>query len=261
MNLQVLVSTMHQKDHSLLDKMNIQSDAIVINQCDRNEIEEFEYKGHTIKFLSFAERGIGLSRNNALMRSTAEICLFADDDIIYEDGYRERIINAFYNNPKADIIVFNALNNDWERPRYLINKAKRVRYYNCLRYGAVRIAARVDSLKRANVYFSLLFGGGAKYSSGEDSLFLADCIRKGLYVYALPEIICTITQSDSTWFSGYTDQYFINKGVFFACLSKRWAKLLCLQLAIRRRNMFKEDKTVMEAYRLMLEGISERTYS
>ena len=58
MNLQVLVSTMHQTYPSLLEKMNIQSDAIIINQCDRNEFEEFEYKGNNIKFLSFAERGV-----------------------------------------------------------------------------------------------------------------------------------------------------------------------------------------------------------
>ena len=41
MTLQVLVATMHQTDHSLLEKMNIQSDAIVVNQCNRNEVERF----------------------------------------------------------------------------------------------------------------------------------------------------------------------------------------------------------------------------
>lgn len=35
MDLQVLVSTMHQKDYSIIEKMNINSDAIIINQCDR----------------------------------------------------------------------------------------------------------------------------------------------------------------------------------------------------------------------------------
>ena len=29
MSLQVIVATMHQTDHSLLDRMNIQSDAII----------------------------------------------------------------------------------------------------------------------------------------------------------------------------------------------------------------------------------------
>ena len=44
MTLEVLVSTMYQKDYSLLDRMNIQTDAIVVNQCNENSIEEFEYK-------------------------------------------------------------------------------------------------------------------------------------------------------------------------------------------------------------------------
>ena len=45
MRLQVLVSTMHQKDYSLLDRMNIHIDAIVINQCDEYRYDEFEYRG------------------------------------------------------------------------------------------------------------------------------------------------------------------------------------------------------------------------
>jgi glycosyltransferase involved in cell wall biosynthesis len=261
MDLQVLVSTMHQTDHSLLEKMNIQSDAIVINQCDRNEFEEFEYKGNAIKFLSFAERGIGLSRNTGMMRATADICLFADDDVTYIDNYKEIILREFVRNPQADVIVFNVPSMNPEREEYVIKKAKRLRFYNCLRYGTFRIAIRTASVRKANISFSLLFGGGAKYSAGEDSLFMADCIKKGLQVYASPKSIGTVNHAESTWFTGYTDKYFIDKGVFFACLSKRWAKLLCLQFAIRRRNMFKEDKTVMEAYRLMLEGISERRYS
>ena len=33
-------------------------------------------------------------------------------------------------------------------------------------------AVRRERLQAANITFSLLFGGGAKYSNGEDSLFL-----------------------------------------------------------------------------------------
>ena len=58
MTLQVLIATMHQTDHSLLEKMNIQSDAIVINQCDRDEVERFTYKGHSVLWMSLNERGV-----------------------------------------------------------------------------------------------------------------------------------------------------------------------------------------------------------
>ena len=51
MNVQVLVAAMHQTDKSLLEKMNIQSDAIVCNQCGTNEFEDFTWNGHAIRYL------------------------------------------------------------------------------------------------------------------------------------------------------------------------------------------------------------------
>ena len=176
MNVQVLVSAMHQTDHSLLEKMNIQTDAIIINQCDKNEFEEFRYKGNLIRFLSFAERGVGLSRNNALMRATGDICLIADQDVTYVENYEEIIVKSFLETSKADIIIFNVPSKNPKRSSYMIPKKSRVGWINCLRYGvSFRIAARPEKLSEKNIFFSLLFGGGAKYSSGEDSLFIADC--------------------------------------------------------------------------------------
>ena len=50
MTIEVLVATMNQEDDwSLPIDMNIQSDAIIGNQCGRNEIKELEYNGHRIK--------------------------------------------------------------------------------------------------------------------------------------------------------------------------------------------------------------------
>jgi glycosyltransferase involved in cell wall biosynthesis len=94
-NIQVLVAAMHQKDHSLLEKMHIKTDAIVANQCEHNSIEDFEWNGNKIRYLNFAERGVGLNRNNALMRATGDICLFADDDMVYVDDYVEKVKSAF----------------------------------------------------------------------------------------------------------------------------------------------------------------------
>lgn len=257
MDLQVLVSTMHQQDYSIIEKMNIQSDAIIVNQCDRNEIEEFTYKGNKIKFISLNERGVGLSRNTALMRATAEICLFADDDMFYVDGYKEIVLEEFRKNPNADLIFFNVPSTNINRPTYIITKNKRVRWYNSMRFGAVNIAIRTDRVREENIYFSLLFGGGAKYSSGEDSLFIADCIRKGLRAYSNTKIIGYVNQEVSSWFKGYTDKFFIDKGVFYAHLSKKWAKFFCLRYVLKHKDKFLSEKSWKEALDLMLKGVEE----
>lgn len=254
MKLEVLVSAMHQKDHSLLKKMNIQSDAIVVNQCDRNEFEEFNYKGNLIRFLSLSERGVGLSRNNALMRSKGDICVFADDDVTYMENYKEVILKNFSDNPKADIILFNVESLNKDRPTCKIEKDHRVKLVNSLKYGAVNIAFRRESILSVNVSFSLLFGGGAKYSAGEDSLFICECLRKGLKIYASVDKIADVKQDDSTWFTGYSDKYFIDKGVFFKVLSKRFNKLLMFQFAIRKHHLYKANKSMREALKLMSYG-------
>ncbi|EPD52349.1 hypothetical protein HMPREF1210_01702 [Paenisporosarcina sp. HGH0030] len=257
MKMQVLVSTMHQTDHTILDKINLQSNAIVVNQCNYNKIEEIEYNGNNVQFLSLNERGVGLSRNNALLRTNSEICLFADEDIKYKDSYVETILQSFKENPQADIILFNVLSENPDRPSFVISNIEEVKKYNCLKYGAVRIAAKTEKLKQANVYFSLLFGGGARYSSGEDSLFLFECIHKGLKVYTSPNIIGYVSQKESSWFEGFNDKYFSDKGVFYYFLSKKWSRLLCLQFAIRHRKLFKDDKNWKVAYELMIKGIKD----
>ena len=231
MKLQVLISTMHQTDRSLLEKMNIQSDAIVINQCDRNEVEQFTFRGHDILWMSFNERGIGLSRNNALMRANGDILLFADDDVIYDDGYAEKITKAFEANKSADLIAFNIRSLNPDRPQPVVEEGYRLHWFNCLKFGAVKIAVRRKALRNANVFFSLLFGGGAKYQHGEDTLFIVQCLQKGLKGYASTEMVGAVKQEESCWFKGYDEKYFFDTGVLMKqCFGSSGYLLLFLLL-------------------------------
>lgn len=260
MTLEVLLSTMQMQagDHRLLDKMNIGSDALIVNQTDQLEegcrYEAYDFRGWKIRVYSFKEKGVGLSRNSALMRSRADICLFADDDVVYGEGYSDKIEAAFRDNPKADLMVFNLASDATERWEPLITKDSRVRFYNCMRYGCFRIAARVDRLKAKNIYFSLLFGGGTRYGSGEDTLFLVDCLRRGLRIYASPLEIGAVSHAESTWFEGYTEKFFLDKGALFYAISRPFSLFLCLQFALRRRKMFEASMGPMAAFKLMLKG-------
>lgn len=233
MKLQVLVSTMHQTDHSLLEKMNIQSDAIVVNQCDHDCIERFTFRGHVILWISMNERGVGLSRNNALMRASGDILLFADDDVVYTNNYEEKIIKSFENNPKSDMIVFNLESQNPDRPEAIVEKEYRLHWYNSLKFGACRIAIRQESIRKANVFFSLLFGGGARYQSGEDTLFIIQCLKKGIRGLASSAVIGTVQQDESTWFKGFDEKYFFDKGVLMRQCFGPWAKILSIALLMK----------------------------
>lgn len=249
MKIQVLVATMHQKDKSLIEKMNIQSEAIIGNQCDENSIECFEWKGHEITYLNFAERGLSLNRNNALIRASADICLLADDDMVYDNDYSSTVEQVFNEHPDADVIIFNI--KEPVPTRAVVKKTVRVNYLNYLRYGSVRIAFKLNSIRSNAISFNQCFGTGTERGFGEDNLFLTDCLKKKLTIYAVPEHIATLTEErPSTWFSGYDDKYLYNKGMLFRTITKRWWKLLCLQDAIRHHREYKVSS--MEAYRKML---------
>lgn len=233
MRIQVLVAAMNQKDHSLIKKMNIRTDAIVGNQCSFNSVEKFNVGDQQIQYLNFAERGVGLNRNNALMRADADICLFADDDMVYEDNYVEIIENAFCNNPDADVIVFNL--REKVITRKLIKKRSKVGYLNYLRYGTARVAVRLSSVKKYGIYFNQCFGGGTEHCHGEDNLFLNACLKNKLKIVAVPEYIGTLTEERvSSWNNGYDEKYVRDQGVLFRTLSRKWWRLLCLQDALRR---------------------------
>ena len=256
MQLQTLVSAVKQKPSTLAEKMNLQSEAIIINQCHKNEYLEYDWRGYKIKAYSFAEKGVGLSRNNALLRATADILLFSDEDIVYEEGYAERILQAFQERPRADMLLFN-MEVEEERATYHIEKEQRVRFYNSGRYPTYSFAIRREKLHSANITFSLLFGGGAKYSNGEDSLFLMECLKKGLKVYALPITIGKEVPRPSTWFFGYTEKFFFDRGVLYHYLYGKLKYVMCLRFLLAHGKKMCEKITRKEAYKLMLQGIKE----
>ncbi len=254
MRLQVLVAAMHEDAKSLSERMQLSTDAIIVDQCDRFEYEEVTKEDHTIRCFHLKERGVGLSRNTALLRAEAEIVLFSDEDIVLAPDYEKVICNAFDQNPDADVITFN-LEVDPRRATYHNDKEKRIRFYNFGRYPTYAVAARREGLHKAGVTFSLQFGGGAKYSNGEDSLFLHDCLKEGLHIYASTGVIGKETYRESTWFHGYDEKFFFDRGYLFAYLYPKSAYLWLLRFVLTKQKQYKLPKK--QAYRWMRKGLLE----
>lgn len=255
--VQVLASVMNQDMRELAGKMNLSTDAVIINQCDHYGVEEMQLRGHRIRFFSCAEKGVGRSRNNAILRADSDICLFSDEDIVYEDGYGERIAEEFDRQPRADMILFN-IQVEEARRTYHITDRKRVRWYNCGRYGAVSFAVRTEKLLESGVMFSMLFGGGARYSNGEDSLFLKDFMKKGYRVYTAPVTIGREEERASTWFAGYNKRFFYDRGVLYHYLYGRLAGMMALRFLIAHRDKMCRECSVKQAYCWMRQGISRK---
>lgn len=252
--LEILVSAVNQDVTTLSEKMNLQSDAIIINQTDKNDYCEYDYKGSNIKCYSFQEKGVGLSRNNALLRASKEIILFSDDDIVYDEDLNQKILSEFDKHPEADMLLFN-MRVGQERATYYTDSFHRVHVWNAGRYPTYSFAIRREKLHAAHITYSLLFGGGAKYSNGEDSLFLKDCINYGLKVYAVPVEIGREVERESTWFKGYTEKFFKDRGVLYHFLYGKLAWAMSLRFILVHGQRMCKDIPRKKALDLMKQGI------
>lgn len=259
MKVQLLISAMHKNPKELIKGMNVSTDAILINQCDEFGYETFcvqdeDENDRVVYAYSLKERGVGLSRNNALLRADKDISLFSDDDIVYVKDYEKRILSEFEKHSEADVLLFNVEVCE-DRRTYFNQDYHRVRWYNCGRYPAYAIAIKTDKMQENNLTFSLLFGGGAKYSNGEDSLFLKDCLKAGLKMYATDVVIGKETPSESTWFFGYNKKFFYDRGVLYHYLYGAMAKVWGLRFLLKNKSVMCKEVSFKQAYAYLKEGI------
>lgn len=222
MNLEVQVAAMHQIDFSLYEAMNIKTDAIIANQCEQNKYEEKTVNGKSVKLISSNKRGVGKNRNLALVYSCGDIILFSDMDVIYYEDYEKIVVDEFEEMPDADAIIFGLIYT--KEGRFLSEekyKKKRVHIYNGLKFGTAGLAVKSDTIKKYNLHFSELFGGGCIYGCGEDSIFILDMLKSGARVYSSDKIIGMCARDESTWFEGYNEKYLYDKGAFVAACFPR----------------------------------------
>lgn len=210
MRLEVLISCMYQQDASIIRKTKVQSDVLIINQCDENKIESFDFRNDKgeichARMIYTTERGLSRSRNMAIRNAVGDICLLCDDDEILENDYVEKIIRAFKVYSQFDFLAF-MLNCPGKK---FSLKKERINYFNMARIISCQIAFKrmsIDSL------FCEKMGSGTGNGGGEENKFLLDNLKKKKKMMYLPILISSVSQTSSQWFLGYDRKYWINRG-------------------------------------------------
>ncbi len=248
--VEVLISAMHQPDTSIVENTNIQSDVVLINQCDIDEYKEISYENSTIKYLSTTERGLSKSRNKALELATGEICLICDDDEYLYNNYDKIIQRGYDEIPKADVIIFKIKHPSkkyWEKP-------KQIGYLEIPKIGSVQISFKRCKVLEKEILFNTKFGAGAMYSAGEENMFLYDCLSKGLKIYYIPIEIGSVKQEESTWFKGFNEKYFFDKGAWLSGCFPILKYVLIFYVVFRFRNL--SEIKLRLTFKFLWDGMS-----
>lgn len=254
MKLEVLLSCMHQQDDKLVRASRLVGDVVVINQCDREDYREYPTATGTARMFSTRQRGLTKSRNMAIGQSAADICLLCDDDEQFVSDYEEKILSAYDQLPRADVIIFKITNRQPSFP----DKVRRLRFPLTMKVSSWQISFRRQSLLTAGIRFDELLGAGTGNGAEEELKFLTDCEKSGLQIWYVPVEIASVAQEASTWFSGFTEAFFENRGATTRyILGPAMAGAYAVYYALAKRPLYAGSLTTGQALRATFRGIRE----
>ena len=249
MKVEVLMSACKvKKIEDIIKNKNIKK-GIIVNQMMP------KYKKDTTKNIamySYDEKGLSKSRNRLLENMSGDIEIITDDDITFEKDYDKIIKKAYEDNQDADVIVFN-----FKRGNEIIGGNKKFTYnkISILKVISFQITFRKNSIKNNNISFDERFGIGATFGSGEENIFLSDCLKKGLKIVHIPVIICTHPDEPTTG-EKWTEKEIKTKGA----VSRRLYKIGILYkwyMVLTKYNNYKKEFTMPEFIKLFNQGKKE----
>ena len=81
--------------------------------------------------------------------------------------------------------------------------------------------------------------------------------KNPLKVYALPIEIGREVPRPSTWFKGYTEKFFFDRGVLYYHLYGKLRNLMAIRFLLAHKGVMCKEIPVKKAYELMCAGMKE----
>lgn len=254
MILEVLVSCMGQEDMVIVEQSKITSNALVINQSDRNAFQQYTNENQIIRMISTTQRGLSKSRNMAIDNAAGDICLFCDNDEVFYHGYEQIVLAAFERLSDADLILFDFDN----LPHSFKREEHQLSFFELFHAISCQIAYRTTSLKKAGVKFHPYMGAGTGNGAQEENKFLIDCYKKSLKIYYVPVKIGKVIENESTWFTGYNEKFFYQRGASTRqMLGFPLAMAYAVYYTVRKYTMYRKEISPFRAFYATVKGCFE----
>lgn len=215
MRLIVLISCMNQPDFSIVQRSNIQTDVVVVNQCDTNDFYEYDFTNiygqycH-VKFICTTERGLSRSRNMAIANAEgADICLICDDDEYLVNNYEDIILKAYQKAQDGTALIAFAFS---RKDKVMPTEEHMLGIKEICKTSSVEITFKRRIIVENNIVFDIKMGSGSGNGAGEENKFMMDIRRAGYKMKYYPEYIGQLLSYESRWFNGWSELYFRNNG-------------------------------------------------
>ena len=248
MTLQWLISTYGkgiQKVENLLLHPQYGLSYLISHQDPQEAYKDLSKKLFRDDVTVFVQKDTGLSknRNNTIRHATSDILVIADDDIGLNSTYPAHILRAFKKHPEIDVACFQ-IRTPSDQPAYKKYPARvrKLTRLNLLKaVSSIEIAFRRKSIQEKKVWFDERFGLGASANCGEEFLFLAECLRKGLKIMFFPVYIVEHPcESSVKGKAFYDEQQLFATGAQNYVLYKDFAFVRNLFAAVKRYRTYRK---------------------
>ena len=249
MKIEILLAVMNctneNEINKILEKNQITGQVLVANQATNTAFTENKEK---IRLISYNEIGASQNRNRLLENTTGDICVFADDDTVFEKGYEKIIEKEYKKRNDADIIIFFAENQ---------NKSREINKINLMKVRTYEITIKkqaIEKINKMNIKFDTNFGPGNIFKKGEETVFISDLLDAGIKIYSVNKKIASSQNESSTWFTGFNDRFMYDQGAIFYRIYKKYYKIMILQYLIRKYHLYRKTLSIKQAYAQMQKG-------
>ena len=139
------------------------------------------------KLVELKSRGVAKSRNAALKYASGKYLIFGDDDITFAEEGIKTLLQYFEENPQCSIILAQTSDETGILRKSYPTKQHKLTKYNSAKAATYEMMIRTDAIREAGITFDENFGAGANNYLGDEYIFIADALNKGLKGVFLPE--------------------------------------------------------------------------
>ena len=138
------------------------------------------------KLVELKSRGVAKSRNAALKYASGKYLIFGDDDIVFDESGIAKLVEYFENHPECAIIMAQTSDETGTLRKSYPAKEAKLTKYNSAKAATYEMMVRLDAIRASGITFDENFGAGAENFLGDEYIFIADALGRGLKGMYLP---------------------------------------------------------------------------
>lgn len=233
-DIEILISTMDKDSFDFLVPMFPFShfskfQILIINQTQSGQTISSNYSN--VRVINSLEKGLSKSRNLALENAIGKILVIADDDIVYQDEFADKIIKAYNKSQEASVIIFCVEKSKGSLiKKYPSNYKKNLNIFDIFNASSIEMTLNKTILDKSNIQFDENFGLGGVFEMGEEAVFLFDLKKKNKQLVFEPEVIVKHENLTSTSKKSIIERYYIQGALFTRIFKSKYVFWIIIKL-------------------------------